>query len=94
MSRQRPAPARVREPIQIYIDSDERKLLDSLSAEMQLSRAEILRRAMRSFAAGRGGEHGPMHSLLLSMREDDWPADVATAHDDHLAKAYLDPHKR
>jgi len=93
MTRRRSAP-KVREPIQIYMDADERRLLDNLAADTNLSRAEILRRGLRSFAAEQGGEHGPMHSLLLSWRGRDWPAGVASDHDDHLAKAYLDRHER
>ena len=84
--------SRVREPIQIYIAADERRLLDWLSTDTGLSRAEILRRGLRSFAAERASEHGPMQALLLSLRAEEWPRDIASGHDDHLAGAYRDRH--
>ena len=34
---------RVREPIQVYLDADERALLERVARETGLSRAEILR---------------------------------------------------
>jgi hypothetical protein len=83
----------VREPLQIYIAPDERRFLDMLSEETGLSRAEILRRGMRSFAAERAGDDGPMQKFMRAMRERRWPTDIAVAHDDHLAEAYTDRHK-
>ncbi len=80
--------SRVREPIQIYMAADERRLLDTLASETGLSRAEILRRGLKAFAAGRVGEHGPVQLLLQSFRDVDWPADVASEHDEHLVRAY------
>jgi Ribbon-helix-helix protein, copG family len=82
----------IKEPLQIYMTSDERRLLDALSADTGLSRAEILRRGLRSFAAEQGGEGGPMQALLLSLRQAPWARDVAADHDDQLARAYTDRH--
>ncbi len=69
-------------------------MLDALAAETGLSRAEILRRGLRTFAAERAGDTGPMNELLLSLRDAKWPADIAIDHDEHLARAYTDPHAR
>jgi hypothetical protein len=87
-------PLRLSEPLQIYITSDERRMLDALAAETGLSRAEILRRGLRTFAAERAGDTGPVHELLLSWREAKWPADIAIEHDEHLARAYTNRHDR
>jgi hypothetical protein len=87
-------PLRLSEPLQIYITADERRMLDALAAETGLSRAEILRRGLRTFAAERAGDTGPMHELLLSLRDAKWPADIATDHDEYLARAYTDRHTR
>lgn len=84
--------SQIREPIQIYMAPDERRFLDTLAHESGLSRAEVLRRGMRSFAAEHAGDDGPMQTFMKSMREHRWPSDIATAHDDHLAKAYADRH--
>ena len=81
----------VREPIQVYLDRDERALLDRLAKETGLSRAEILRRGIKSFAA-EAAPRSPLFEFLLSLRGDDWPADMAERHDDYLAEAYLDNH--
>jgi len=87
-------PSRLSEPLQIYITADERRLLDTLAADTGLSRAEILRRGLRTFAAERAGGGGPMQELLLSLRGSRWPTDIATDHDEQLAHAYTDRHKR
>jgi len=84
----------VREPIQVYMGSDERRLLDQLAAATGLSRAEILRQGLRSFAAARGGSEGPMQAFIRTMREKPLPPDIAEGHDEHLARAYRDTHNR
>ena len=93
MARQRKRPRAVREPLQIYLDQAERALLDRLARETRLSRAEILRRGLRSFAAENMKGRSPLFEFLKSMAGDDWPADIATRHDDYLAEAYLDNHE-
>ncbi|HYN81981.1 MAG TPA: CopG family transcriptional regulator [Gemmatimonadaceae bacterium] len=87
-------PLRLSEPLQIYITADERRMLDNLSAETGLSRAEILRRGLRTFATQQAGDSGPMHELILSLRDAKWPVDIATDHDRHLTDAYTDRHTR
>ena len=44
-------PKRVREPVQVYTEPDDKALLDQLAAETSLSRAELLRRGLRRIAA-------------------------------------------
>lgn len=82
----------VKEPLQIYMASDERRLLDQLSEATGLSRAEILRQGLRQFAMLRAGSGGPMETLMRSLREKPFAPDIATSHDDHLARAYSDEH--
>ena len=93
MKTRKPAP-RVKEPLQIYMTTDERRLLDTLSADTGLSRAEVLRRGLRSFAAEQAGEVGPMQALLLSLRHARWTPDIAAEHDEQLARAYTDRHSQ
>ena len=87
------ATPRVREPIQVYIPAGERRLLDRLATESGLSRAEVLRRGLRSFAKEQSAGDSPMLRFLESMRGEDWPADIAREHDRYLAEAYLDEHR-
>lgn len=84
----------VREPIQVYLTTDERALLDRLARETGLSRAEILRRGLRSFAAESSAGVSPMLEFLASIRDDDWPADMAERHDEYLVETYLDRHEK
>ncbi len=81
----------VREPLQVYLDRDERGLLDRLARETGLSRAEILRRGLKSFAAERAGP-SPMLEFMESMKGVQFPPDMAARHDDYLEEAYLDRH--
>lgn len=87
-------PRVVREPLQIYMAPDERRLLDSMAEQTGLSRAEILRQGLRKFAADKTGSDGPVQEFMRAMREKPLPADIAEAHDDYLARAYADRHKR
>jgi hypothetical protein len=87
MGRKRQAPRDVREPLQVYLTRSERELLDRLAHETSLSRAEILRRGLLSFAAERQGNRSPMLELMRELTGDDWPEDLARAHDAHLARA-------
>jgi hypothetical protein len=94
MARKRPP--RVREPIQVYLDPDERALLDRVAVETGLSRAEVLRRGLRSYAADRPGAKSPMLEFLdyMASRTDlDLPPNLSERHDDYLAEAYLDTHE-
>ena len=89
----RKSPSRVvREPVQVYLAPDDRKLLDSLAEATGLSRAEILRRGIRTFAAAaRGGGRGvnsPMLGFLEETAGEEWPEDVAERHDEFLAQQY------
>lgn len=82
-------PKSVREPVQVYLAADDRELLERLVEETGLSKAEILRRGIRTFAAAHGGP-GPMLRYLTESAEGEWPENVAENHDELLAEAYLD----
>ena len=86
-------PRAVREPLQVYLDRDDRAMLDRLAKEAGLPRAEVLRRGIRSFAREQAPATSPMLEFLRSLRGDDWPEDIAERHDDYLAEAYLDTHE-
>jgi hypothetical protein len=77
----------VREPVQVYLAADDRDLLSRLVAETGLSKAEILRRGMRSFAREQTGT-SPMLRFLAESAKADWPDAVAERHDEVLAESY------
>jgi hypothetical protein len=83
-------PRAVREPIQVYLDQDERAILDRVSQQEGVSRAEVLRRGLRSYAAEQGAEKSPMLEFLewVWQQDLDLPADLSVRHDDYLAEIY------
>lgn len=89
----RKEPRSVREPLQIYMAPDERRLLDTMAEQTGLSRAEVLRQGLRKFAAEQAGSDGPVQTFMRAMREKALPADIAEAHDDYLARAWTDRHE-
>ena len=86
-------PASVREPVQVYLSQDDRDLLNRLVAETGLTKAEILRQGMRSFAREQDGA-SPMLRFIAESAAGDWPEVVAEKHDQVLAEAYRAARKR
>jgi len=80
--------ARVREPVQVYLDAPDLALLDTLSTQTGLAKAEVLRRGLRRLADGVLTERKPGWSLdvLIGAMGDDpsIPADLAERHDEYL----------
>jgi len=80
-------PTSVKEPVQVYLGQDDRDLLNRLVAETGLTKAEILRQGMRSFAREQGGA-SPMLRFIAESAQGDWPEGVAEKHDEILAESY------
>ena len=78
----------VRKPIQVYLSPEDRALLNELAAGHGISRAEVLRRGIRSYAVDHSGGRSPVLDLMNDLKGPDWPADVAASHDGYLADAY------
>lgn len=85
-------PAKVREPVQVYLDASDRSLLEEVATRTGLSRAEILRRGLRRVADALLAERAPGASFehLVGALGDDssLPEDLSTRHDHYL---YGDP---
>jgi len=86
-------PAAVREPVQVYLAPDDSALLNRLATETGLSKAEILRRGMKSYAREHGGS-SPMLRFLSESGPEGWPESVAADHDALLAESYQPARKR
>lgn len=85
----KPPPRTLREPVQVYLAPDDSALLNRLATESGLSKAEILRRGVRSYARECGDE-SPMLRFLAESGAEGWPADgTAADHDAVLTGAYL-----
>jgi hypothetical protein len=78
----------VRDPIQVYLTAAEREELDRLASVHRISRAEVLRRGIRSFGLESAAGKSPVLDLMSELKGNDWPADLASGHDSHLADAY------
>ena len=85
---------KVKEPIQVYMAVDDRRLLDQLASDTGLSRAEVLRQGLRSFAAQRFGKGGPMKKLMDELRKGSFASNIAEDNDKYLAESYRDVHER
>ena len=91
--RSRSPSSTVREPVQVYLAPDDRDLLARLSEETGLSKAEILRRGVRSFARE---QHTPSPMLRFATEAENtgWPTEVAKDHDEVLAASHRPASKK
>lgn len=81
--------SRVREPIQVYVDREDRALLEAVAARTGLPRAEVLRRGLRAFAGKVLAERRPgssLDALIGALGEGNAPADLAEQHDAYLVE--------
>ena len=80
--------ARIREPVQVYLDPADRALLDAVAKSSAQPRSEVLRVALRRLAADlpRAERPGASFSLLVGALDAamDVPRDLAARHDDYL----------
>ncbi len=78
---------RVREPIQTYLNTGERAMLDRLAREMDVSRAEVLRRGLASLAgAVRGADYDPLDAIVGAFDNPHAPRDLAENHDKYIVE--------
>lgn len=78
---------RVREPVQVYLDPDDRALLLEIAERTALPQAEVLRRGLRRLAADLSDNpRGASLDRLIGALGGgaDLPADLAARHDEYL----------
>ena len=78
---------RVREPVQVYLAGDDVDLLARLAGETNLTKAELLRRGLRSLARELSGP-SPMRRFVAECDAGEWSETVGSDHDAVLAAAY------
>jgi hypothetical protein len=86
---------KVREPVQVYLTAQDRKLLREVASSAGVSGAEVLRRGLRRMAGEILSDRNPALLMLDEMNSAEWagdtPTDVAVNHDHYLAEAYAEP---
>ena len=86
---------KVREPVQVYLTVQDRKLLKEVAVASGVSGAEVLRRGLRRMAGEILSDRNPAMQLLEEMNAAEWPADmppdVGARHERYLAEEYLPP---
>jgi hypothetical protein len=88
-----PRPGAVREPVQVWLAADDSALLHRLTQETGLSKAEVLRRGVRSFARDQGTT-SPMLQFIDAGDAAGWPRAAAANHDAVLAESYVSPKRK
>ena len=85
----------VREPVQVYLTPEDRKLLKEVAVASGISGAEVLRRGLRRMAGEVLADSNPAMQLLEEMNAAEWPADmppdVGASHERYLAEEYSPP---
>ena len=80
---------RMKEPVQVYLDRQDSTILENLAEQTGLSKAELLRQALRQMAQVKlTGKKKPGWSFdVLIGSMDNGPTDMAERHDYYLAQA-------
>lgn len=78
-------------PVQVYLDTRDRALLDKLARRLGLSRAETIRAALRRWALEISGEDDALLRLIGSMDHLELPTDLSTRHDEYAVSGYPVP---
>ena len=87
-------PPKVREPVQVYLDPQDRRRLDRLVEQLDVSKSDVLRRGLAALEDRLGWQH-PLMALAREPAEDQGPPvdyDVVLEHDraiaDHIMKEF------
>lgn len=85
----------VREPVQVYLTVQDRRLLKEVAVAAGVSAAEVLRRGLRRMAGEVLSDRNPAMQMLEEMNAAKWPkdlpSDLGVNHDKYLAEEYVSP---
>jgi hypothetical protein len=73
-------------PIQVFLDSRDRELLQGLMDRHGLSIADAVRQAVRRWAIDESREEDPLLALIGTMDGEDVPTDLSTRHDEYAVR--------
>jgi hypothetical protein len=75
-------------PYQVYFEARDRALLDRLSSQLGLPRAEVIREAIRRWAVELSGQGDALLGLIGSIDDPALPTDLSTRHDEYAVSGY------
>ncbi len=75
-------------PIQVYLNENDRKLLDELAERHGLSMAEVIRAAIRRWASEGRGDRDPVLALIGTIDSGVWPEDLSTRQEEYAVYGY------
>lgn len=87
-SQDKPPKRRVAEPVQVYLRPSEKDRLERLTAELDTTKSDVLRRGLKALELQISDpEHHPALKIIgmVSVPDDDLGIDVAREHDEYLA---------
>jgi hypothetical protein len=70
-------------PIQVWLDEQDRRLLEGLAQRHGQSAAETVRMAIRRWAVDAAGEADEILGLIGSIEDAELPSDLSTRHDEY-----------
>ena len=79
---------RVAEPVQVYLRPSEKDRLERLTAELDTTKSDVLRRGLEALELqiSDPGHHPALRIIgMVSVSDDDLGIDVARGHDEYLA---------
>ncbi len=75
-------------PFQVYLDEKDRSLLSRLADDTRLSKAEVVREAIRRWARELSGMHDPILDLVGTLDDASLPSDLSVRHDEYAVRGY------
>lgn len=73
----------MRKPLQVYLDDQDRKLLEQIAERERLSLADTLRAAIRRWAVDALTIDDPIVRLIGTIDDDNVPPDLSTRNDEY-----------
>jgi hypothetical protein len=88
MAKRHETPVRVAEPVQVYLAREDRRTLERLAEQLDISMSDVLRKALAAFEQSMLGPdtHPSLRIIGIAGNETrSTGRDVATDHDEYLA---------
>ncbi|WP_026907278.1 ribbon-helix-helix protein, CopG family [Paucisalibacillus globulus] len=80
---------------QFHLTNEDEEILKYIAKTKRMSEAEIVREAIREYAAKNAEEKNPLFDMAIGAERDfaDTPVDLSVNHDNYLLEKYTDGKK-